>query len=1197
MNILREDPSAVAVLFRAVLPASWQGSLAIVLVLLVRRVLGARVPARWHHLLWFLVLARLLVPTGALPHSPASLENIPAVAHPFERPPSVWKRQAIAVDPRPVSSVPPASAFSAAAELAPRPVAVSPVLHGVWSPWIWAARAWLTGVLLLAGWLAACVVRLRRRLRRETLPAEENVLAVWQTCCQRWLRHAPPRLLVADWVDSPALVGWWRPTLLIPRWSLATFSAQDWEHVFAHEIAHLRWHDHWNQLLLLSAWCVHWFNPVVWLGMRRLRADRELAADEWVLRHLDDERALAYGETLFKTLANRPARLAFQPGMVGISEDGAQMKQRLRRIAAFLPQRRLQGSLAGCAALVVLGTVVLGQSTPPAANPPESAADAVPATSAASVVSSPDAAVQQLADRILAAARAGDRKKLTELLHPTAPHAPYLGASNAAQILDDLLRRHELPAFTVLFDASQRSNFAKDWRVSDPLLAGLVKDGRTDFLEVLLSGGLDPVRLSEQARVADQPTAGWIKRRAAEETRRRADIEALELAAEHGDLPAMSRLVDAGADVNGVGKDQNTPLLRAVFKNRLDAAQWLLDHGAQVDKPRLPGWDYTPLCLVNSVPMAELLKKNGANVHAKLYGREVSILTYVAYFAKSDVVEWFLRQGLDPQMKGDDGKPNLLFELKDGRTATLLLDAGVDPHQVDKNGRTPLSEARSGEVAQALIDHGAKVTGLSEPLLPGLIQFESAGAMEAVLKAGADQDESTLRAALAEVDRMDIRDYPEKDAMRRVLLDHGAKPGPPRPTPSPETSCRGTVSVADGTFVDYSTVEVHYFESYGPDGNGSRSGGSGHADADGSISLWIGQGAARASYAVTKEGYATVYAGPFTPPTKEKIDGIHFVLTKGFSAAVVTVDEAGRPIAGARLQSYYPGRPMTKLAETRTDAAGSSTIEHVGEAPVNVRVLADGFQADEVTGIHLDSSKPYHWTLKKAQLRAGIVTAAATGQPIAGAKIKLAGVKGLHDESHLQPRTAPLLTTADSQGRFTLATLRPDSTYYLFVEAPGYSGAFVAGVKLEPSGLSVTLGPELLIHGKIVHVSPEIIHMGKIYLNCSQTFTIENSSESVSWSQIFDAKGSLEFTAGSFYTVQGQADLPGDPPFLKRPVGLAVDGHQVSFKIEDLPEADYTFDLAPEPKKDDRIQTNQAASTPAPKAKIQPIVEARLKAQ
>src|SRR5271170_566469 len=70
---------------KAVLDASWQGSLVILLILAIRPLLGLRVPARWRYLLWTLVLVRLLVPAFILPRSPASLQNIPAVQRPIER--------------------------------------------------------------------------------------------------------------------------------------------------------------------------------------------------------------------------------------------------------------------------------------------------------------------------------------------------------------------------------------------------------------------------------------------------------------------------------------------------------------------------------------------------------------------------------------------------------------------------------------------------------------------------------------------------------------------------------------------------------------------------------------------------------------------------------------------------------------------------------------------------------------------------------------------------------------------------------------------------------------------------------------------------------------------------------------------------------------------------------------------------------
>ena len=454
--------------FRGVLQASWQGALAVGLVLLVRWAFGMRVPARWHYLLWFLVLARLLLPTFALPHSPTSLENLGAVAHPFGRPPLVpTQMPTIPISPFTSSSRPSfPPAFAQQARL--RFSTPAPAQHP-WSWWTWAAWAWLGGVLTLCGWLAVCHLKLRRRLRRQSFPVEHRVQLLWQACCRRWLRRTAPQILAADWVNSPALVGWWRPTLLVPQQSLSSFSTQDWEHVFAHEIAHLRWRDHWSQGFMLAAWCVHWFNPVVWIGFRRLRADRELAADEWVLKHLDNERALAYGETLFKTLAARSAHFSFQPGMVGISEDGAQMKQRLQRIAAFLPQRRIVGSLAGLSIVLLLGTVVLGQSSPePTATPATKEGGKAATTSTASPEKVIGHEAQNLSDRFVAAARAGNAAEIDRLvkISYSQDRPAKFDTEAATKILNGLAQSRELAAFTVLLDQLQRTKrrVAAMWR-------------------------------------------------------------------------------------------------------------------------------------------------------------------------------------------------------------------------------------------------------------------------------------------------------------------------------------------------------------------------------------------------------------------------------------------------------------------------------------------------------------------------------------------------------------------------------------------------------------------------------------------------------------------------------------------------------------------------------------------------------------
>jgi bla regulator protein BlaR1 len=750
-------------IFKNVLHASWQGSLAIALVLAVRWMLGARVAVRWRCLFWILVLVRLLIPAAVLPHSATSLENVPVLARPLEQLEPVFP---------PSLESPADSETHAVARVAEVPASsVKP--HTPPDPYFWwkaAAAIWIVGMLAMAARICIAVGLLAWRVRRGTSIPDAEIEAIWKESCARWLEGRAPRLRVADWILSPALVGFAAPQLLIPRRMQGIFSREDWEHVFAHEIAHLRWRDHWAQLLLLVAHCVHWFNPLVWLALKKMRLDRELAADDWVLRRLSSEDHLSYGETLLRALSSHSKQLLCQPGLVGISEDGSQMKQRLTRITAFLPRSGGILSLPGIAATIVLCLLVLSQAISEPAEPSLKRAEAVnsPKPSIPAMV----ADAQQFQANLIKAAKAGDHAEVARLVESSFG-PPSMFSSDAAQsMLDDLTRGGDLTTFVTMSDELHKTNYGKNWKISDALLTGLIQAKRTDFIDALLARDLDLPQLRRVAKAADPQTAAWISRRADETEKQRGMVEDLEKAAEAGNLAAIRKLLDQGADVNGVGKDHNTPLIRAVFKNQLAAAQLLLDKGAEVDKPRFPGWDYTPLCLVQSVPMAELLKKNGANVNAKLFRRNVSILTYVVKFGNADLVAWFLHQGLDPKTIGDNNG-NLLFNLKDARIAELLLKAGVDPNQVNEFGATPICSARSGEVAQALIDHGAKVTGFKEPILPRMIQFGSAGAVEAALKAGADHDSETMQEALI------IAAHMNQPEIVRVLLKYGAKVNEP----------------------------------------------------------------------------------------------------------------------------------------------------------------------------------------------------------------------------------------------------------------------------------------------------------------------------------------------------------------------------------------------------------------------------------
>ncbi|NIK02159.1 ankyrin repeat domain-containing protein [Xanthomonas cannabis] len=54
----------------------------------------------------------------------------------------------------------------------------------------------------------------------------------------------------------------------------------------------------------------------------------------------------------------------------------------------------------------------------------------------------------------------------------------------------------------------------------------------------------------------------------------------INIAATRGSISEMEALIDDGANINNPGEHSYTPLHNAVEQGMLDAAKWLIDHGA-----------------------------------------------------------------------------------------------------------------------------------------------------------------------------------------------------------------------------------------------------------------------------------------------------------------------------------------------------------------------------------------------------------------------------------------------------------------------------------------------------------------------------------------------------------------------------------------------------------------------------------------
>lgn len=183
--------------------------------------------------------------------------------------------------------------FSAA--VAPQALESLASPESLWSrvtPWI--VSCWLLGVVafslrLLFGWIG--LWRLRRNVSTVPQWIETRTQFLAKT-----LRCTCPVIRLSKKVGGAMAIGFIKPVILLPV-SWATELPSDMlDAVIAHELAHIRRHDLWVNLLQRIIETLFFYHPAVWWASHQLRSERELCCDETVVAVTQNP--IRYAETL-----------------------------------------------------------------------------------------------------------------------------------------------------------------------------------------------------------------------------------------------------------------------------------------------------------------------------------------------------------------------------------------------------------------------------------------------------------------------------------------------------------------------------------------------------------------------------------------------------------------------------------------------------------------------------------------------------------------------------------------------------------------------------------------------------------------------------------------------------------------------------------------------------------------------------------
>ena len=237
--------------FEWLLRTTLQASLLICLILLIQAVLGHRLAARWRYGLWLVLFVRMALPWA--PQSHISIFNLLPQSLPFADQVSVFREprdadaasavmasgadgsregetasavrtadgiKTVDVQTSQTLSIPPggaASAFHRIAELLP--------------------LLWLTGVCVLTAYILWSNLLLWRVMRSQRPLTDQAILDLLEDCKDQIGTRVILAVIATDQVNAPALFGFVRPRLLLPKAMIEELTLDELRYIFLHELA------------------------------------------------------------------------------------------------------------------------------------------------------------------------------------------------------------------------------------------------------------------------------------------------------------------------------------------------------------------------------------------------------------------------------------------------------------------------------------------------------------------------------------------------------------------------------------------------------------------------------------------------------------------------------------------------------------------------------------------------------------------------------------------------------------------------------------------------------------------------------------------------------------------------------------------------------------------------------------------------
>lgn len=164
-----------------------------------------------------------------------------------------------------------------------------------------AVCVWAAGAIVIITVQTISHLWFAAEIRKYSRPVTDRELTEkWEALKEEMGLDIPIRLWYCRRIQTPLSIGMFKKNKItcLPERSYTTEEA---ELIFLHELHHIQRNDTHTKFFLKFCTALGWFQPFIWIAVKKAEADLELSCDEIVLKGADSDRRRKYADLLLTT--------------------------------------------------------------------------------------------------------------------------------------------------------------------------------------------------------------------------------------------------------------------------------------------------------------------------------------------------------------------------------------------------------------------------------------------------------------------------------------------------------------------------------------------------------------------------------------------------------------------------------------------------------------------------------------------------------------------------------------------------------------------------------------------------------------------------------------------------------------------------------------------------------------------------------